>query len=130
MKPQNLILTLILGAALVPMVHADVTTTKPALKVDFNRMIDDGNGKKDELHKAVDQHASITEQDEKKLQKKAVTDFIDVEVSWGANGDQAPVVDRRFDSVGEARPANITALFDVRSLIYGAAVPSKLSPEI
>lgn len=87
---------------------AGETPTKQALQVDFNRMIEDNNTSRNEMRKdinakadkAVEAHAKADTQ----ADKKKVINFVDVEVGWG---EAPPIVDRRYDSVGEARVYNM-----------------------
>jgi len=75
---------------------------KANTRIDFNRMIDDNNNTRKELKKDIDIKARQANLDESDARERAkVIDFVDVEVGWG---ESAPVVDRRFDSIGEARP--------------------------
>lgn len=79
---------------------AGETPTKQALQVDFNRMIEDNNTSRAEMRKDINEKAQTAEQAKTKVDKSKVINFVDVEVGWG---EAPPVVDRRYDSVGEAR---------------------------
>jgi hypothetical protein len=78
------------------------TATKQALQVDFNRMIEDNNAHTAEIRNDINAKAQALDEAQK-AEKQKVINFVDVEVGWG----EAPtVVDRRYDSVGEARIYN------------------------
>ncbi len=83
---------------------ADSTVTKAALHVDFNRMIEDNNIAKVEMKKDIDQKAQALQDASDKAEREKIIDFVDVEVGWG---EAPPIVDRRYDSVGEARLYNM-----------------------
>ena len=79
--------------------------SKASTRIDFNRMIDDNNNTRKALHKDVDHRAQAAAlSGDSEAERAKVVDFVDVEVGWG---ESAPVVDRRFDSIGEARPYNM-----------------------
>ena len=74
---------------------------KPVTRIDFNKMIDENNSTRKELvqtHSEVSLEAELDRNDE----RIKVIDFVDVEVGLG---EAPPIVDRRFDSVGEPRIA-------------------------
>jgi hypothetical protein len=75
------------------------TATKQALQVDFNRMIEDNNAHQAEIRNDINAKAQALDE-EQQAEKQKVINFVDVEVGWG---EAPPVVDRRYDSVGEAR---------------------------
>lgn len=75
---------------------------KESLHVDFNKMIDENNHEKTKLQ---DQSSN---QEAKKKHKRKTIDFKDVEVGWG--DDSAPLVDRRFDSVGAPRIVDLNTM--------------------
>ena len=78
---------------------AETVASKSALRVNFNKMIEDNNNKRQDLHQDLDKTPQAAT---KKDDKGKAIDFIDVEIGVG----QAPsVVDRRFDSVGAPRLA-------------------------
>ena len=79
-------------------------TTKQALQVDFNRMIEDNNSHRAEMRKDINAKAHALDEAEHKAEKEKVINFVDVEVGWG---EAPPIVDRRYDSVGEARVYNL-----------------------
>jgi hypothetical protein len=86
---------------------AEAPVSKSALRVDFNKMIEDNNNQRKDLHQDIDVRADDESAQPqaavKKDDKGKVIDFIDVEVGVG----QAPsVVDRRYDSVGEPKLAD------------------------
>lgn len=105
MKAYYQIAALMLIAGLGFQAQAQFNEKKAPTRIDFNRMINDNNNTRSELKKDIDQKANAAASEEDDAQvatdKKKVVDFVDVEVGWGEN---PPVVDRRFDSVGEARP--------------------------
>ncbi len=76
--------------------------SKAPLKADFHNMIVNTYQERATLATEVSEDAAA--QQEKNLAEqndsKRVTDFVDVEIGWG----EAPrTVDRRFDSIGQAR---------------------------
>ena len=97
MKQQFKIAALMLTLALGSAAHSE---TKAATRIDFNKMIDENNMTKKELHEEVNARpvaqirpvAARTSDD-----KGKVIDFIDVEIGVGVT---PTVTDRRFDSVG------------------------------
>jgi len=98
--------------------HADLATKRAPTRIDFNRMIDEGNAKRQELQQ--DMNAASPDADAavpsattaaKKANRNNVSDFLDLEIGVG----EAPsMVDRRFDSVG---PARVVRPADLRELI-------------
>jgi hypothetical protein len=102
MKAQMKIAGLMVLAFLGSAAMADASDAKTSTRIDFNRMIDDNNNARKVLHKDIDQKAAAAATDgESDAERAKVVDFVDVEVGWG---ESAPVVDRRFDSIGAARP--------------------------
>jgi hypothetical protein len=101
MKHKTQMIAVLIAVALGSPASADVVTTKPATRIDFNKMIDESNLQKSALHKDVkNQAAQAKAATERTDDKDKVIDFIDVEVGIG----QTPaLVDRRYDSVGDAR---------------------------
>lgn len=86
---------------------------KPGLRVDFNKMIDTNNNETSELHESIDKNTNVADAKElrskvKKNDRRKVIDFVDVEVGWGE--ENPPVVDRRFDSVGEPRTVDLSLM--------------------
>jgi hypothetical protein len=80
--------------------------TKEPLRVDFNAMIEDSRHDQKALHRAkVSQRGQEKAPTEPRAATEDVLDFIDMEVRVG-NKPQ-PIVDRRFDSVGEARVVDL-----------------------
>ena len=94
---------IVLGAVAALNARADVAISKPALSVDFNKMINDGISQKTALKNDVDARTAEPATEEEAESAK-VHDFVDVEVGWGHASDN--VVDRRFDSVGEPKIVN------------------------
>lgn len=70
-------------------------------RIDFNRMIDENNHERTALYKDLGNKVDNTLNGESEAERAKVVDFVDVEVGWG---EGAPVVDRRFDSIGKSRP--------------------------
>lgn len=81
---------------------------KASARIDFNKMIDENNLQKNELHRAVsgEEVQNNVAKKVKRADKSKTIDFIDVEIGVG----DLPTADRRFDSVGEARVAPIESL--------------------
>ena len=86
---------------------ADPSAQKPVTRIDFNKMIDEGNTNKNQLQKTVDEDIAKQPVVGNRIQedKAKVLDFIDVEIGLS---EQRPVVDRRFNSVGEPRIAKVS----------------------
>jgi hypothetical protein len=90
---------------------------KPALHVDFNKMIDQNNIEKSQLHDSIGERINLSAEEGQKLQaetdrnsdRNKVIHFIDVEVA-GSGEEAAPVVDRRFDSVGKPRTVDLNRI--------------------
>jgi|GEM_PF-1838046 len=102
MKVNMKIASLMILAAVGSSAMADASDAKTSTRIDFNRMIDDNNNTRSVLHKDIDQKAAAAALDgDSDAERAKVVDFVDVEVGWG---ESAPVVDRRFDSIGKARP--------------------------
>lgn len=93
-------MSLIVIASFSVVGHAGSSVSKGNTRIDFNRMIDDNNNTRNELQKDIDvkANAALASQDTAADRAKVV-DFVDVELGWG---ETAPLVDRRFNSVGEA----------------------------
>lgn len=132
MKARNLVLSFVV-MMIAPIAMADQKLpAKSPLRADFNKMIDEGNIKKENIVDTLDQNTLAREADVSSEQKKVI-DFVDVEVGWGT--DSGTVVDRRFDSVSEPLIADqessvlkeFSNMFDVSAILYGI---TKLSPEI
>ena len=96
---RNLMKTIIcmLVLSLQAQALADTIVTKPTTPIDFNKMIEDNNVEKAHL---VHRAAQSPRAERKKPSNSKVIDFIDVEIGVG---ETPKVVDRRFDSVGEAK---------------------------
>jgi hypothetical protein len=106
MKAQMSIRLKILSAIVVAMsgtsAFAGSADAKASTRIDFNRMINDNNNTRTVLQKDIDAKAAAAVLDgDSEAERATVIDFVDVEVGWG---ESAPVVDRRFNSIGEARP--------------------------
>lgn len=87
---------------------ADVNLTKPALGVDFNKMIDGNNLSKSDIRKHIE--TKIQEEDAEEVSEESrVLDFVDVEVGWGETPNT--IVDRRFDSI------DVPKLIDLEKLV-------------
>ena len=92
-------ITLLMISALFS--SASLAETKAATRIDFNKMIDENNMVKSELHKDVSAQTPVAVNRplaaKRADDKSKVIDFIDVEIGVGS----APTVtDRRFDSIG------------------------------
>lgn len=93
----------ILGLVIVSMISGSVfaeSIQKPSTHIDFNKMIEDNNSSKQDLQKIVSNKMEVeSNQAEENADKQKVMDLVDVEIGIGQD---RPVVDRRFNSVGEA----------------------------
>ncbi|MBX3022328.1 MAG: hypothetical protein KF799_11700 [Bdellovibrionales bacterium] len=104
MKHQIQIIALVMAAVFSSTAFSE---GKKAVRIDFNKMIDENNMVKNELQKEVAAPASEKQVVAKKDDKNKVIDFIDVEIGVG----QTPtVVDRRFDSVSDAQVVDLKTL--------------------
>lgn len=84
---------------------ADLGQKKEVTRIDFNKMIDENNSERADLQREiVKKDETKTEEKVSDAEKKKVYDFVDMEVS---SGKARPVVDRRFNSVSEARVVDI-----------------------
>jgi hypothetical protein len=100
MKKQILLISMMITAAVFS--SSAFSKERAVTRIDFNKMIDENNVKKNELQKEETETAQQPKV--KKDDKGKVIDFIDVEIGVG----QTPsVTDRRFDSVGEAQIVDI-----------------------
>jgi hypothetical protein len=86
---------------------------KPASDIDFNRIIQANKSDQENLQKQIADRASkdATTKPDVSEQNK-VMEMVNVEVS---SGKSQPVVDRRFNSVGEARVMKTTPITQVVS---------------
>lgn len=84
---------------------ADQAPAKRPTRIDFNKMIDENNQQRAELQKDLSPKAKAKAEAQASDDKKKISDFVDVEVGWGK--DRPTVVDRRFNSTGKPRIANI-----------------------
>ena len=103
MKAQYKILGMVIASLISAIAFADSDIKKPSTRIDFNKMIDQNNNEKDDLQKVTAAKGSDESQQQEQTasdDKKKVMDFVDVEVGMG---QARPVVDRRFNSVGQAR---------------------------
>lgn len=99
MNKQIQIIVLVIAAVMGSTVFAD---GKPITRIDFNKMIDENNMKKKELHQEMGEIETA-----KKSDRDETIDFIDVEIGVG----QSPsVVDRRFDSIGAAQVVDVDGI--------------------
>lgn len=106
MKAQ--ILTLLSLTLLSSIALADSTMQKPVTRIDFNKMIDEGQSRESELQKSVSHKVAKKALVKRiKSDKIKVLDFIDVEMNLGEN---RPVVDRRFNSIGAAKIVQVDQL--------------------
>lgn len=87
---------------------ADVNLSKSSLNVDFNKMIDEGTYDRNSIQQRISEQIAITDEDTDS-EKSRVLDFVDAEMSIGES-QPGQIVDRRYDSVGEATPVDITLL--------------------
>lgn len=92
-------------ASLSPTAFAE-SLKKTSPRIDFNKMIDENNHQKTKLQNQETSSDKLVEA--KKKHKRKVIDFKDVEVGWG--DDSTPLVDRRFDSVGEPRMIDLSTI--------------------
>lgn len=99
MKTQIKIVAVVIASLLSVSAFAESTLKKATTRIDFNNMIDSNNRDKNSLQQSVATEANEAEQTAAADQKK-VMDFVDIEVGMG---QARPVVDRRFNSIGEAR---------------------------
>lgn len=100
MKTQYKIVAVVIASLISSGAFADSIMKKPTTRIDFNKMIDENNNDKSDLQKSV---ATTSDQDAEQAastEQQKVMDFVDVEVGMG---QARPVVDRRFNSVGEAK---------------------------
>ena len=121
MVNKNMKKALLMIASLLSMKAAAVDSTdlqnqKSSDKIDFNHLIEEGNEKKQELTWKED---AKTEEEKSgpeisASERKSVVDFIDVEVGVG-KVPSVVGVDRRYNSVGEAKVVDINKL-EVRLL--------------
>ena len=110
MGKKMLMAALIVIGSAVHADPADVNLTKTSLDVNFNKMIDAGDATKRSIEKHLDEQISQSSVDEDSERSK-VLDFVDVEVGFGK--EPSAVVDRRFDSIGEA---TAFGLIDLKAL--------------
>lgn len=107
MSPLSKMMLLTLSMTFSLAALAESPVSKSALRVDFNKMIEENNVQRKEIKQDVDAAVADEKVQQKTADKSKAIDFIDVEIGVG----QAPsVVDRRYDSVGEPRlaPASLT----------------------
>ena len=104
MKAQYKITGMVVTALLSAGAFAEPAMQKTATRIDFNKMIDENNINQRDLQASVTNKMDKTEpaasESVVKDDKKKVLDLIDVEIGVGQD---RPVVDRRFNSVGEPR---------------------------
>ncbi len=87
---------------------ADVNLSKSSLNVDFNKMIDEVHFDKNAIQQRISEQVAITDEDTDS-EKSRVLDFVDAEMSIGES-QPGQIVDRRYDSVSEATPVDITLM--------------------
>ena len=104
MKAQNRWMGIVVTALLLPSAFAETAPKREAVRIDFNKMIDANSSDKNDLEKSV-----INKMDKQAARKgnlasdkKKVVDLIDVEVNLSK---ERPLVDRRFNSVGDIHVA-------------------------
>lgn len=73
---------------------------KAATRIDFNNMIDSNNVDKQQLQKTVTNKMAEEPETASNADHKKVLDLVDVEV--GVGEDRPVVMDRRYNSVGDA----------------------------
>jgi hypothetical protein len=109
MKAQLKMITLITILFAGSSVLAESVVSKPATRIDFNKMIEENNVKRNDLQQDINRDASTAQAptkraNAKKDDKSKTIDFIDVEIGVG----QTPsVVDRRFDSISDAQIVDV-----------------------
>lgn len=112
MKAQIKITSLMVLSLMSFGVVAETSIAKASTRIDFNRIINDNNHKRTELHKDIDGHAVQAELTEEDAQRGQVVDFVDLEMGWQDNKENPvvettrPMPDRRYNSVGAARIYN------------------------
>ncbi len=107
MKAQMKIASLLVLTLIGSSAFAGASDLKTSTRIDFNKMINDNNNTRTTLHKDIDKQASqAVLNGDSEAERAKVIDFVDVEVGWG---ESAPVVDRRFDSIGAATPYTVIA---------------------
>lgn len=109
MVTKNMKKTVMILASFLSMkVAADTTdlqNQKSSQKIDFNQLIEEGNEKKQELTWKDETEAKDEDGGSPEIsasERKSVVDFIDVEVGVGKTPSVVGV-DRRYNSIGEAR---------------------------
>jgi hypothetical protein len=107
MKSVNMKAVIVMSLAMLgTSAMADMAVKKEATRIDFNKMIDENNSQRADLQKDIaNKDAQKTDAQETESDKKKVYDFVDMEVSAGK---ARPVVDRRFNSVGQPRVVEIS----------------------
>jgi hypothetical protein len=100
MKATFKILATVIAGIACSTAFADLPQ-KAATRIDFNNMIDSNNSDKQQLEKTVSNKMAVEPEDSASVaDQKKVLDLVDVEV--GVGEDRPVVVDRRYNSVGEA----------------------------
>lgn len=87
---------------------SDLQKQRPVTRIDFNQLIEEGNEKKQDLVQQRPTQYSANA-DAVKQTTNDVTEFIDLEVSAGKKPSVVGV-DRRYNSVSEARVVDIDSL--------------------
>lgn len=104
-----LMIATLIGAA-PSLANADLADAKTPLRIDFNKMINENSREQVQLRMQLDQHPELAEKTNRhqEIERAEVSDFIDVEV--GFDSEVKPVVDRRFDSVGDPRVTSLKTM--------------------
>lgn len=100
MNSQFKILAALMMGMMTSVAYADNSIQKTATPIDFNKMINEGTADQEQLHNKLE--PSQTDDDAAVSADKAkVMDLVDEEINMG---ESRPVVDRRFNSVGNPKP--------------------------
>lgn len=104
MKAQTRWMGIVVAALLLPSAFAESAPKREAVRIDFNKMIDANSSDKRDLEKSVvnKMDKQVARKGNIASDKKKVVDLIDVEVNMSK---ERPIVDRRFNSVGDIRVA-------------------------
>ena len=101
MKAQYKIIGMAIVSLITMSAAAELAIEKPSTRIDFNTMIDANNNNKEDLQKSVVNKMEVSPEQaaEANEDKAKVMDLVDVEIGLGQD---RPIVDRRFNSIGEA----------------------------
>ena len=105
MGKMTLIFALSLVSSGVNAEMSELQKKRPVTRIDFNQLIEEGNEKKQDLVQPRETEYSANA-NEQKQGTEDVTKFIDMEVTAGKKPSVVGV-DRRYNSVSEARVVNI-----------------------